>query len=92
MKSNKILAGVIGLFLLLSLVGCNNKDEYIELKEKTDASIEFLDSTLITLLNKLNNISFENYYVTTKKVELDANSISGSNASEDSKSSRREFW
>ena len=91
MKSNKILAGVIGLFLLLSLVGCNNKDENIELKEKTDASIEFLDSTLITLLNKLNNISFENYYVTTKKVELDANSISGSNASEDSKNSRREF-
>lgn len=87
MKNKKILFIIIVCALIFFLVGCSEKNENEELKEKTNASIKHIDNSLISLLNKLNNISFENYYVTTQKIKLDSSSENGNNTEEISKSS-----
>ena len=68
---------IIGLCLcllcvLIFLTGCSNED--IDLNDKAVSELEFLDSKFIEILNKLNNITFENYRVTSEKVELSKNS------------------
>ena len=47
----------------------NNKDnEYAILTEKAEGEVEYLDYTIIELMNKLNNISYSRYQVTIKEV------------------------
>lgn len=86
MKKKEILFLVILLIMIFVLTGCKNKEENEELKNKVNASIQYLDSNLLAILNRLNNISFENYYVTTEKIRLDNNTKSTSSSSESSKS------
>ena len=57
----------------ISLTGCSNNAEE-KLNEKAVSEIEYFNSKLIGVLNKLNNITFENYKMTTKKTELNAQS------------------
>ena len=57
----------------VSLTGCSNNSEE-KLNEKAVSEIEYFNSKLIGVLNKLNNITFENYKMTTKKTELNAQS------------------
>ena len=47
----------------------NNKDnKYAILTEKAEGEVEYLDYTIIELMNKLNNISYSRYQVTIKEV------------------------
>ena len=47
----------------------NSKDnEYAILTEKAEGEVEYLDYTIIELMNKLNNISYSRYQVTIKEV------------------------
>lgn len=79
---------------LILLTGCNNENEE-DLNKKVIAEIEYFNSKLITLLNRLNNITFENYEMTAEKVELSkdyagkekTSSSEGSQNSEDENSS-----
>jgi len=50
------------------MCGCNNSEE--KLNVKVASEIEFFDSKIVDMLNNLNNISFQNYRLTTKKVQL----------------------
>lgn len=59
------------LMILFFTCGCNNDNsEKDKLNSKVASEIEFFDSKIVDMLNNLNNISFQNYRLTTKKVQL----------------------
>ena len=68
-KNNKILIIFFLIYILFSLTGCtenNNKD----LKAKVISELDYVSMKTVDLLNKLNNISFENYSVMSHQVKL----------------------
>lgn len=81
MKKTKTLCFIFLLILIaLTLTGCsNNKDE--KDKEKAVSEVKYLESKFTTLLNSMNNLKYENYKITTSKI--DENSTSDSTKSED---------
>ena len=53
------------------MTGCSsNNSSKDKLNPKVASEIEFFDSKILDMLNNLNNISFQNYRLTTKKVQL----------------------
>lgn len=62
---------LIIFILLLTLTGCNsnNKNENI-LNEKVKEELTYLDLEVVSLINSLNNITIENYKISTKEVNL----------------------
>ena len=77
----------VGLFLflmLLILTGCSQ--EKVSLNDKAKSEIEYLGTKFVNILNRLNNITFENYQVTTEKVELSKESAESEKSSESSSS------
>ena len=66
-----ILCILLSIILLFILTGCKDKEKNRSLEEKAKSEIEYLDSKIIGMLNKLNNISYQNYKITTEKIELD---------------------
>lgn len=77
---------VFSILILTSLSGCSNNDEEYQLREKLDSEIEYLDTKLVNMLNKVNGITFKNYIVTAEKVESQDTdtSSSGGNTAKDS--------
>ena len=61
---------LFALLLIVTLSGCQKQDDTEILKLKVNEEIQYLDTNIISMLNKLNNISFENYYVTTENIKL----------------------
>lgn len=55
---------------LFIMCGCNENNSDDKLNTKVASEIEFFDSKIVDMLNNLNNISFQNYRLTTKKVQL----------------------
>ena len=73
LKNVAILLFVILMLFILS--GCKNeKEEKNILEEKVKNEIEYLDSKIVSMLNSINNISYQNYKVSTEEIELDKNS------------------
>lgn len=66
----KIKNIIIILVILFFTCGCNNDSEKDKLNSKVASEIEFFDSKIVDMLNNLNNISFQNYRLTIKKVQL----------------------
>lgn len=62
---------LIIFILLLTLTGCNNnnKNENI-LSEKVKEELKYLDLEIVSLINALNNITVENYKISTKEINL----------------------
>lgn len=68
----KTLFTIILIFTIIFLTGCaNNNDENLD--TKVISELDYLDSKIIGMLNKLNNISFESYSIISEKVKLSAN-------------------
>ena len=61
---------VLVLFFLLFLTGCNNKMGNDDVKIKTYQELEYLDSKIINIANKLNNISLQGYTISSEEVAL----------------------
>lgn len=59
---------ILVLLIVMGLTGCESANNSEDLKQKVIQEIEYLDSSLINILNKLNNITLENYTVTSKKI------------------------
>ena len=79
MKKLKTLFFILFLILLaLTLTGCSNKDSN---KEKAVSEVKYLENKLVSLLNSMNNVQYENYKITTTKIEDE--STSDSNKSTD---------
>jgi hypothetical protein len=65
-----ILAFFIFIITLFTLTGCAKKDNKQDIeKEKVKDEIYFLDETIITMMNRANNISFNNYKVISENVK-----------------------
>ena len=59
---------ILVILIVMGLTGCESANNSEDLKQKVIQEIEYLDSSLINILNKLNNITLENYTVTSKKI------------------------
>ena len=71
---------VLIIFICIFLTGCNNKVSNENNKEKLAIEIKYISSEIFDISNELNNISFENYELIPKKVEI----TTGENKSESS--------
>ena len=69
---------------LFFLTGCSDKQE--NLNDKVKSEIDYFSIKFINILNRLNNITFENYQVTTEKAELSKESAENEKTSETSSS------
>ena len=74
---------IIFVILLVTLIyirflGSNEGEEYAILTEKAEGEITYLDSSIIQLMNNLNNISYSRYQVTIKEVNTESASQSSS--------------
>ena len=78
---NKYLILSMILILIFSLTGCSLKQNYSEedITQKVNSEIDYLDTQLLGMLNKLNNISFQKYLVIPDKVTEDSANTSSEN-------------
>lgn len=70
-KLRKVFILLLIGITLFSLTGCSKKENNNEnsKKEKIDQEMKYLDSKIITMMNRLNNISFSNYKVVSEDVK-----------------------
>ena len=73
---------ILMLILIFFLTGCSNETTNEDTKEKVAQEIEYLDSQIISLLNKLNNISMQNYAISSEEVNLGEENSSGTSSSQ----------
>ena len=78
---------IIFVILLMTLIYIrfwenNEANEYAILTEKAEGEITYLDSSIIQLMNNLNNISYSRYQVTIKEVNESEQQNNSSNNSE----------
>ena len=78
---------IIFVILLVTLIYIrfwenNEANEYAILTEKAEGEITYLDSSIIQLMNYLNNISYSRYQVTIKEVNESEQQNNTSNNSE----------
>lgn len=78
---------IIVIIIVLIMTIFKNKDTNNTLAEKAREELNYLDLEIIGLLNSLNNITIENYKISTKEVNLGG---SESNPSIDSSSSNEQ--
>ena len=88
MRKNKqklVFLFLLLTFMIIFLTGCSNQEE--DINNKLSAEIEFMDNNLISMLNKVNHIQFQNYSVTAEKIEESESSNSEGSQSSSSGSS-----
>lgn len=86
---------MLGFLIYIKFFNSSKNEEYATLKSKAEGEIVYLDSTIVDLLNKLNNISYSRYVVSIKQVnesqqqsdEGNTGSSSGQESSEEKKTS-----
>lgn len=59
---------MLAILLYINFFRDNKSEEYALLKDKGENEIIYLDSTIIELLNKLNNISYTRYDITIEQI------------------------
>lgn len=67
-----ILYIILMFILILILTGCSNQtnqDNQDILKSKVKEEIAYLDNTIVSILNIVNNISYDNYKVSSKNIQ-----------------------
>lgn len=71
-KKLKNIFAILIIICTLTMTGCtkNDDDDKKELKRKVGEELNYLDTHIISLINDLNNISLENYKVSSERVEM----------------------
>lgn len=91
MKKTKIIPFVLFLIIisLFVLTGCqegqNNSND--DVKEKVSQELDYLDSQIVGILNKLNNITLQNYSIASEEISLGEASGTESSSGGESSSS-----
>ena len=71
-KNNKIfLNAIFSIILLISLSGCENEETNKNVENKIIQELNYLDTEVISILNKLNNITLSNYTITTEEIQME---------------------
>ena len=73
---------ILILTLIFFLTGCSNETTNEDTKSKVAQELEYLDSQIISLANKLNNISMQNYVISSEEVNLGEENSSGTSSSQ----------
>ena len=75
MKKRYSVLILFTIFLeILLLTGCGQNNDEDNLRKKILAEVEYLDSTITSILNRMNHISFQNYTVSIKQVNEEESS------------------
>lgn len=70
-KKKKILLFLLlSIIAVLSLTGCSGDADGEDAKSKVSQELDYLDTKIAGMLNKLNNISLNNYTITSEEVSL----------------------
>lgn len=78
-KKKKILLFLLlSIITILSLTGCSSNANGEDIKSKVGQELDYLDTKITGMLNKLNNISIRNYTIISEEVSLTEPKSSGS--------------
>ena len=89
LKLNKIIFVIFLIISIFSLSGCDDnqlENDYSDTKEKVIEEMRYLDTRIIDILNSLNNITLENYSVSSKEITTITQSTQGSGQDSEGKS------
>ena len=75
------------IFFSLTLTGCSNETTTEDTKSKVSQELEYLDGKILTIANKLNNITLQNYTISSEEVLLGEESSGAGQSSEQGNSS-----
>ena len=72
MRRNKevFLILIICFTLILALTGCQKKITNEDIKSKVIQEIDYLDIKIVTILNLLNNLSIQDYTITSEEISF----------------------
>lgn len=73
-KKVKSIFALFTIICIVTMTGCAKKDDKKDLKEKVSEELDYLDTHIISIANSLNNISLENYTITSQRVEVEEKS------------------
>lgn len=79
--NNIFLILILIVFILFCLTGCNNETNNEDIKSKIVQELDYLDTQIISIVNKLNNISIQNYTITSEEITLGEGSSSEESSS-----------
>ena len=85
MQKNKTVFFIAFIFtiFLLFFTGCTNKNISNEdTKTKVIEELEYLDSQIVSIANKLNNISMQNYAISSEEVSLGEENSNGTSSTQ----------
>ncbi|MGN1271433.1 MAG: hypothetical protein ACI4UX_05685 [Clostridia bacterium] len=74
MKKIKNIFVVFTIISIITMTGCSKNDDKENLKDKVNEELNYLDTHIISIANNLNNISLENYKITSESVEVEEKS------------------
>lgn len=74
MKKIKNIFVVFTIISIITMTGCSKNDDKENLKDKVNEELNYLDTHIISMANNLNNISLENYKITSESVEVEEKS------------------
>ena len=91
-KKIKIFLAILIVICILAITGCSKTDDKKDLKEKVEEELNYLDTHIISIINDLNNISLENYKITSEMVEVEEKSkkLSTGSTGEEQESSQQQ--
>jgi len=73
---------ILIIMAVFFFAGCGSKTTNEDTKSKTVQELEYLDSQIVSLANKLNNISMQNYSISSEEVNLGEENSSGTSSSQ----------
>ncbi|MBE5819902.1 MAG: hypothetical protein E7310_03685 [Clostridiales bacterium] len=88
-KFRKIIFAIILIISSFFLSGCDDnqlENDYSDTKEKVIEEMRYLDTRIVDTLNSLNNITLENYSVSSKEITTTTQSTQGSGQESEGKS------
>ncbi|MBO4816013.1 MAG: hypothetical protein J5507_03710 [Clostridia bacterium] len=84
-NSKIFLIVFILMIFLLCLTGCNNNNSSQDPKTKVTEELDYLDSQIVDISNRLNDITLKNYMITTEEIQMGEKSSASSSGSSGSK-------
>ena len=73
-KKIKFFLAIFIIICILAMTGCSKTDDKKDLKEKVEEELNYLDTHMISIINDLNNISLQNYKITSEMIEVEEKS------------------
>lgn len=84
-KSKIFMLMLIIIIFLIFLTGCNNNNSSQDPKTKVTEELDYLDSQIVSISNRLNDITLKNYMITTEEIQIGEKSSESSSGSSGSK-------